>query len=99
MSSLIAHCVCCTACRGDYQTLIEGSEYCFKKVDERLNFAEARKRCGETYGDLATFHNVKERDHFRLNTDYKGYMFGYTRTEGGRCIVLFIAYNSRTIVS
>ena len=78
-----------SACPKDYRFLVKDSKYCFKKGNkehEILSFAESRKICKESNGDLATIHNVEERNYF-LTVAYRGYTFGYTRSEGSKCIL------------
>ena len=64
-------------CIDGYENIFQDSIYCFKKMKSK-EFTKGRTECEKDKGDIATFQNEKEKDHF-MSKDYDKFRFGYLK--------------------
>jgi len=69
------------SCDNGYVELIKNSKYYYYEESTPMKFSKARKTCEKYGGDLATFHNEEEREHF-LKEKYHDYWFGFKKIIG-----------------
>lgn len=69
----------------DGWTYLDRTKSCYKYVDTRLSWNEARESCqtlAPDYGDLASVHDDPTNNFLSLLTNHEAWLGGYEETEG-----------------